>query len=434
MTSTMTSTGTGCPCGCDKNPPGACELHSLVRPRFFCGQLLTDEDLAGLVTWAVDRRRLDRLRSGWGVVCGLDVGADPATPGRLTISPGHAVTSCGDDVVLPTPAPFDPSACLPEAESCATPGADPPSDTCVLDIGVKYRETGDDPVLALGRSACGQAGECENSRIVESYELVCRTAVDGTVPQRPEWTRWQAGLEDALSLLARAAQDGVPGTAESDPLRNWLANRLRESPPVHFPFVADWIRAEGDLTRARFLEALFWLTQDRMLSFLSSCPTACDDVPVWLGRVWLTRRTDPTPSWVVTAVDPGSPYRREFDPDSWPAPVGQLNIARVLWHRPDEACLELRKLGVPVDNMSPFDPARVSDVDELRQMFTNCLTVACDHTVCLRFVTPPEGSHLSDHRVVGFVCEPTAEKTTKRTRATTRVRPAPKPAIRRESS
>lgn len=433
MTSTLTSTGTGCGCGCDKDPAGACELHSLVRPRFFCGQLLTDEDLAGLVTWAVDRRRLDRLRSGWGVVCGLDVGADPATPGRLVVSPGHAVTSCGDDVVLPAPATFDPAACLPPAESCATPSDDPPPDTCVLDIGVTYRERGDDPVLALGRSACGEAGECENSRIVESYELICRSVVDGSEPERPEWTRWQAGLDDALSLLARATQDGVPGRVAPDQLRDWLGNRLREHPPAHFPFVADWVRNADGFDRSRFLEALFWLTQDRMLSFLGGCPTACDDMPVWLARVWLSRRSGTTPGWVVTAVDPGTPYRREFGPDTWPAPSGQLNIARVLWHRPAEACLALRGLGVPVNNTTEFLPAGVSDVDELRKMFTSYLTVTCDDTVCLRYVTPPDGSNLREDRVVGFLCaEPSGS--TKRSRATARARPAPKPAIKRESS
>lgn len=427
----MTSTLTGKDCGCGKaDHAGACELRSLTRPKFFCGQLLTDEDLAALVTWVVDRRRLDRLRAGWGVVCGLDVGAEPTMTGHVAVAPGHAVTSCGDDIVVPVASIVDLTSACPDAGNC---GADPPPDTFVLDIGVEYRERGDVPVLALGRSACGEAGECEDSRIVESYGLITRAVVAGSVPDRPEWTRWQEGLDEAISLLAQAKQDGLPGNVTPEHLRDWLGNRIRERPPTHFRFVADWLRGAKGLDRPKFLEALFWLTQDRVLAFLGDCPTAHESTPVWLARVWLARREA---SWVVQAVDPGSPYRREFGPGTWPAPVGRLNIARVLWHRPDEACVELRKLGVQVAGTSEWRPAEASDVDDLREMFTRYLTVACDDTVCLRYVTPPEGAQLTEDRVVGFVCpdigeKPDAEpKGAKRPRATARVRPAPKPALK----
>src|SRR5262245_23322315 len=57
-------------------------LPELLRPRFFPGQLLTDRDLSDLVSWVESRLRLERLREGWGVVCGLAVTAERPRQGH----------------------------------------------------------------------------------------------------------------------------------------------------------------------------------------------------------------------------------------------------------------------------------------------------------------------------------------------------------------
>ena len=48
--------GCGCGgwCGCDTR---CCDLECLVRPNFFCGQLLTDADITALVDWTRSRSR-----------------------------------------------------------------------------------------------------------------------------------------------------------------------------------------------------------------------------------------------------------------------------------------------------------------------------------------------------------------------------------------
>ncbi|HEX6863312.1 MAG TPA: hypothetical protein VF414_10880, partial [Thermoanaerobaculia bacterium] len=111
-----------CPCGCSPCPDDGCRLECLTRPRFFCGQLLTDRDLEALTGWTRDRLALARFRHGWGVVCGLDVRCDPdpRRPAGVIVSPGYAVSCCGQDVVLCEEAKLDlREACREDEEPCA---------------------------------------------------------------------------------------------------------------------------------------------------------------------------------------------------------------------------------------------------------------------------------------------------------------------------
>src|SRR5216684_2203932 len=80
-----------CPCGCAPCEHICCTLDCIVRPRYFCGQLLTDADLTAALTWSQNKFRLQRLREGWGVVCGLEVSGDLKQPGTVIVSPGYAV-------------------------------------------------------------------------------------------------------------------------------------------------------------------------------------------------------------------------------------------------------------------------------------------------------------------------------------------------------
>jgi len=72
----------------------------LCRPRFFAGQLLTDEDLNRLDHYIVEKNKLhNRYLHGWGVVCGLEVFCHPCE-GQVTVTSGYALSPCGDDIVL----------------------------------------------------------------------------------------------------------------------------------------------------------------------------------------------------------------------------------------------------------------------------------------------------------------------------------------------
>src|SRR5687767_11407116 len=80
--------------------PACGGLECLCRPRFFPGQLLTDEDLNRLDHYIVEKAKLhNRNLHGWGVVCGLELACHPCD-GYVTVTAGHALSPCGEDIVL----------------------------------------------------------------------------------------------------------------------------------------------------------------------------------------------------------------------------------------------------------------------------------------------------------------------------------------------
>src|SRR5512144_3094631 len=87
------------PCAEDCTPvcPACGGLQCLCRPRFFPGQLLTDEDLNRLERYVVEKNRLhNRYLVGWGVACGLEVVCDACDGDRVVVRTGYALSPCGD--------------------------------------------------------------------------------------------------------------------------------------------------------------------------------------------------------------------------------------------------------------------------------------------------------------------------------------------------
>jgi hypothetical protein len=87
---------------CPKPPacPACGGLECLCRPRFFAGQLLTEDDLNRLEGYVVAKNKLhNRYMHGWGVVCGLEVVCDPCGQGIIVRS-GYALAPCGEDIVV----------------------------------------------------------------------------------------------------------------------------------------------------------------------------------------------------------------------------------------------------------------------------------------------------------------------------------------------
>ena len=90
------------PCADPAPPCPACGgLKCLCRPRFFPGQLLSDDDLNRLEQYVIDKNRLhNRHLVGWGVACGLEVSCSPCASDSVTVHAGYALSPCGDDIVL----------------------------------------------------------------------------------------------------------------------------------------------------------------------------------------------------------------------------------------------------------------------------------------------------------------------------------------------
>lgn len=75
-------------------------LECLCRPRFFAGQLLTEEDLNRLDHYLRAKNRLhNRYLHGWGTVCGLEVLCHTC-PEWVKVSAGYALDPCGEDIIL----------------------------------------------------------------------------------------------------------------------------------------------------------------------------------------------------------------------------------------------------------------------------------------------------------------------------------------------
>src|SRR6266849_5409362 len=95
----MASTAAPCTDPCVTTCPSCGGLQCLCRPRFFAGQLLTDDDLSLLNNYVVEKNKLhNRYLHGWGVVCGLEVVCAPCD--RVTVRGGYALSPCGEDIIV----------------------------------------------------------------------------------------------------------------------------------------------------------------------------------------------------------------------------------------------------------------------------------------------------------------------------------------------
>ncbi len=94
------ATTTIAPCPPVPHCPVCGGLDCLCRPRFFAGQLLTEEDLNRLENYIIGKNKLhNRYLHGWGVVCGLEVICHQCK-GFVTVRSGYALSPCGDDIIV----------------------------------------------------------------------------------------------------------------------------------------------------------------------------------------------------------------------------------------------------------------------------------------------------------------------------------------------
>lgn len=179
--------GGGCGGGCGgcggSTMTASAAGSAFVRPRFFGGMLLTEDDLQAATDYVVGKRRLtNRYVLGAGVICGLDVSCDPCERGSVVVGPGYGIDCCGNDIVVECPTQVDVVALVRELRQrsgvdCGEPCDDRPCHDYTLNI--VYTETSTEPVAPYADDTCA-VGDCEFSRVQEGYrfELSCDTAPD----------------------------------------------------------------------------------------------------------------------------------------------------------------------------------------------------------------------------------------------------------------
>lgn len=233
----MDTAGVG-DCGC--NHCG--DLEAQCRPRFFAGQLLTEEDLRRLDRYIVSKNKLhNRYLHGWGVVAGLDVRCN-GCDGNVTVSEGYALSACGDDIIVPKDVRVDIPGLIrgslkPKKSRC---GEEPQSGGCDDDtqewlLSVCYSESdvrGTTPLKA-GKSDCGCSGEkksavatpktvCEPTQICEGFEFRV-TPVRNTRLEKGKGGALQEAFKACMSDLTSIMRT-LPNENDQQAVINWCCD------------------------------------------------------------------------------------------------------------------------------------------------------------------------------------------------------------------
>ena len=207
------------PCGCGTASCASCQGQGIVRPRFFAGQLLTEDDLQLLTDYAGQKNRLhNRHLFGAGVVCGLDVTCHPCGDGRVIVDPGYALDCCGNDLTLACAQTLDINEMVRDLRrsqlggfDCEEPCPDPRADVDCTEqtnqeetddkqqtsnsgqaklprfrycLYIRYCEQSSDPVMPYSTGDdCGRLA-CEATRVREGvkFELRCSPLPDAANP------------------------------------------------------------------------------------------------------------------------------------------------------------------------------------------------------------------------------------------------------------
>lgn len=374
-----------CRCGCAPCQDDCCRLECLVQPRFFCGQLLTDEDLQALVGWASAKFRLARYRHGWGVVCGLDVRADPKRPTGIIIGPGYAMDCCGNDIVVCEDYRYDLVKYCP-ADRCAVAGAgegyrqgarDDGSrvdqlmiDAVAFDLTVVYEQQGTDPKVTLGRCGCGSTSSCEHSRTREAFALRLTKVETPSAPLDDV----EKVLAERLAEFARFASEISSRRADA---RRRLLEWIEDHPLSELTFVSRLISQMGDeLKTDRILfSVLFWLFIDyRNALIRCGCFECRSDTGVPLARIWLDGGDRGAGMGCqVVAIDGRPPYRRPLSPEHCrPVPRNCIDLTSAIWAEPGHARQALGTAAERVEEQTMLIPESLAHLHE---------AIACARTI-----------------------------------------------------
>ena len=378
------------PCGCSDGDPSSCTLACNEKPRFSCGQLLTDQDLTSLVMWSETKSGLARFRHGWGVVCGLDVHCN-GQDGQVIVGSGYALDPCGRDVVMcsDTTVSLD-ACCKPQPAPCAGVVNPPPpvaeaefggimtENVRLFDLILHYDEIDGSPRAALGGVNCAAGSRCEYSRTQETSRVECVPGIADSDPFRTQAEHWEEGYRTCLDVVRRFREESEK--AKGGDIQQWLLRWIQRNPLRQFNFVSDWIRRvpAQDWNERLAVLALFWMVQDcRNAHLAPGCPRSQTAAGVPIARL-LVQMPKPGATQAkcrVIAIDEQPPYRRYIHSDAWPAPMGHINAGRVIWQRVEEAVGILHRLGMRTDadgfTLPPTTKALETELDEGKVMISS---------------------------------------------------------------
>lgn len=152
----------------NQSTPRDAGLASFSRPRYFYGQLLDVHHFDSEQRYFIDKiHMLNRMVSGYGVVCGLDVQLDGD---GVKVMPGLALDRRGREIVVPVDSRtirVDPAPAADGAERYE-PHCDPDEWARLV---ICYKECPGEPEPSLGGGDCGEPAPCSPGSTLERYEL-----------------------------------------------------------------------------------------------------------------------------------------------------------------------------------------------------------------------------------------------------------------------
>jgi hypothetical protein len=205
------------------------ELQALERNHYFYGMLLDVYHFERETHYVNAKRRLlNRLVSGYGVVCGLDVEACP-DPTQIVITPGVAIDKWGYEIIVPQrtqPITIPPEVRMRAASAYAQQER---KEEAWVQVLLCYHECESDPVPILAGN-CGSVQLCAPSTIREQYQVVFKeggappVALECQIPDviahrrldYPALVRWVSSAcpappEDPCIPLANIRLEGEQG-------------------------------------------------------------------------------------------------------------------------------------------------------------------------------------------------------------------------------
>lgn len=211
-----------------KTCPTCGGVECFDRPRFFCGQLLTDKDLDAAQRYVIEKNKLhNRHIVGTGVVCGLPVRCDPCD-GIVVIEPGYAIDCCGNDIVVCESYEFDVIDYLEKCFRKDDPGCEgkirPPRVRCddrarEYCLIISYIEEPARPVTALVRNNGCSTKKCEPSRTKEGFrvDLIVKEPEDKDKPGDDFWSHAAKCLAEFLRITRKFFADLSQATNNQNP-------------------------------------------------------------------------------------------------------------------------------------------------------------------------------------------------------------------------
>jgi hypothetical protein len=404
-----------CSCGCSDCHGDCCSLECLIRPNFFCGQLLTDRDLKVFVDWCLAKSALQRFREGWGVVCGLETTCSHMDKehNRIYVGQGYAVDCCGRDIVVCEPIWYDfqcdtisDPCCLekkPSASSSPAPkrthpagashlGSIPFEDLRAFDLCLVSDEQMSGGQRAMVRGNCAPMNDCQFTRVKETGKLVAKEKIDPFAPvSSPNANTYRQKLHDVAEEVRNHKNSPLE-------LLTFLSGQLHT-----FCFIEEWLcklsrQSSGSLNKDWFDKILPYILQDfRNHYFLCSCVScegnSCEGDGVPLSRVWIWDRKDANCKMCqVVYIDSHSPHRRPLSRACYTTEPGCLDVSRYIWRDKEEALKELQQLGYEIH-------AHESGPDDIPTLEKNeILCIRRGVKTKMHFLR----DHVGQHRVVGF--------------------------------